>query len=112
MFAAAEVLRILAHACTHRILRGVLVLGLDESQTHLDGIEFVGADAADEDLFVPGFEYHLTDDSVDPPELISQIPTGYAGEMSLVEPGRANASAWLDALPVVKEFRRKFLGRA
>ncbi len=67
---------------------------------------------ADEDLFVPGFEYHLTDDSVDPPEVITQIPDGYAGEMSLVEEGRADASAWLDALPVVREFRRKILGRS
>ncbi len=66
---------------------------------------------ADEDLFVPGFEYHLTDDSVDPPQLISQIPPGYAGELSSVEPGRADASAWLDALPVVREFRRKVLNR-
>jgi hypothetical protein len=65
--------------------------------------------AFDEDLCVPGYEYHLIDDSVDPPELISQIPEGYAGEMSTVEEGRADASAWLDALPVIKEFRRKVL---
>lgn len=64
---------------------------------------------ADDDLFVPGYEYHLVDDSTDPPEIYSQIPPGYAGEMSTVEAGRADASAWLDALPVVRDFRRKVL---
>lgn len=60
----------------------------------------------DEALCVPGFEYHFEDHSTDPPELISQIPAGFAGEESSVEPGRCDASAWLDRLPVVREFRR------
>jgi len=68
---------------------------------------------ADDDLFVPGYEYHLYVPDTDPPELLSQIPRGYVGEQSTVDPGRADASPWLDALPVVQEFRAKVLrGRA
>ncbi len=62
---------------------------------------------AHEDLFVPGYEYHYIDDSEDPPELVSQIPKGYAGEANRVDPSRADASAWLEKLPVIQEFRRK-----
>lgn len=65
----------------------------------------------DEALCVPGFEYHFEDHSTDPPELISQIPTGFAGAESGVEPGRCDASAWLDRLPVVREFRHAVLAR-
>jgi hypothetical protein len=61
---------------------------------------------ADDDLFVPGWEYHYLDDSEDPPRHYSQIPEGYAGEISQVDPARADASPWLEALPVVKAFRR------
>jgi len=61
---------------------------------------------ADEDLFVPGYEYHFVDDSLDPPQLHSQIPAGYAGAPSEVESAWADASAWLEALPVVQAFRR------
>jgi hypothetical protein len=64
---------------------------------------------ADEDLFVPGYEYHYVDDSVDPPELYSQIPAGFAGEPSDHDDSRADASAWLDRLPVIEEFRRRLL---
>ncbi len=63
----------------------------------------------EEALCVPGYEYHFVDESVDPPELISQIPPGFAGAMSEVEPGRCDTSAWLERLPVVREFRRKVL---
>jgi len=63
---------------------------------------------ADEDLFVPGYEYHFMDGD----RLHSQIPEGFAGEPSAVDPGRADASAWLDRLPVVQEFRRSVLRRA
>jgi hypothetical protein len=66
---------------------------------------------ADEDLFVPGFEYHYLDDSEDPPVLISQIPEGFVGEECHHGDGRADASPWLDKLPVVREFRRKVLAR-
>lgn len=61
---------------------------------------------ADEDLFVPGYEYHFMDGG----ELHTQIPEGYAGEPSAVDPARADASAWLDRLPVVRAFRRRVLG--
>jgi hypothetical protein len=65
----------------------------------------------DEDLCVPGFEYHFIDENEDPPRLHSQIPTGFAGEASDVDPSRADASAWLDRLPVIREFRQKVLRR-
>src|SRR5690606_27101180 len=66
---------------------------------------------ADDDLFVPGFEYHFLDDTRDPPVLYSQIPAGWAGAGSPVDEARADASAWCDALPVVQAFRRQVLGR-
>jgi len=66
---------------------------------------------ADEDLFVPGLEYHFLDDRWDPPELYSQIPAGYAGAPSPVDAARADASPWLDRLPVIQEFERKVLRR-
>jgi len=62
--------------------------------------------AADEDLFVPGYEYHYNDESEDPPRWYSQIPEGFAGEISAIDPARADASPWLEELPIVKEFRR------
>jgi hypothetical protein len=62
--------------------------------------------SADEDLFVPGYEYHYMDDSEDPPRLYSQIPEGFAGEISHVDPARADASPWLEKLPVIRAFRR------
>jgi len=66
---------------------------------------------ADEDLCCPGFEYHFMDESEDPPVLVSQIPEGFAGAPSEIDPSRADASKWLDRLPVVREFRRKVLRR-
>ena len=62
---------------------------------------------ADDDLFVPGYEYHFVDESVSPPRLHSQIPEGFAGAASTVDPSRADASAWLERLPVIREFRRR-----
>ena len=62
---------------------------------------------ADEDLFIPGYEYHFVDDGEDPPRLVSQIPEGYAGAPSELDPRRADASPWLDRIPVIQEFRRK-----
>lgn len=64
---------------------------------------------ADEDLFVPGYEYHYIDDDRDPPERVSQIPEGFAGAQTDFDPTRADASAWLDALPIIREFRRRVL---
>jgi hypothetical protein len=74
------------------------------------GVRTIDA-AVDEDLLLPGFEYHFWDDSVEPPELHSQIPEGFAGKASVVDPSRADASAWLDRVPVIREFRRRVLGR-
>ena len=65
---------------------------------------------APEELCVPGFEYHFVDETRDPPELHSQIPPGFAGEPSCEDPLRADASRWNEALPVIREFRRKVLG--
>jgi hypothetical protein len=64
---------------------------------------------ADEDVFLPGYEYHFEDDSQDPPVPYSQIPPGFAGPASEVDDARADASPWLDRLPVIQEFRRKVL---
>jgi len=64
---------------------------------------------ADEDLCLPGFEYHFMDDSVEPPELVSQIPEGFVGAVSEHDPARSDASPWIDRLPVVHEFRRRLL---
>ena len=58
----------------------------------------------DEDLCVPGYEYHQGDG---PGE--SQIPRGFAGKVSPQDPSRADASPWLDRLPVIREFRRTLL---
>jgi len=62
---------------------------------------------APEDLCVPGFEYHFFDDSEDPPVLHSQIPPGFAGDVSEVDPARADASPWIEQMPVIREFRKK-----
>jgi hypothetical protein len=67
---------------------------------------------ADENLFVPGYEYHFIDETEDPPRLLSQIPEGFAGEPSEVDPSRGDASRWLDMLPVIEQFRRTVLRRA
>ena len=61
---------------------------------------------ADDDLFVPGYEYHYMDDSEDPPQLYSQIPAGFVGAISEVDPARADASPWLERLAVLQEFRK------
>jgi len=63
----------------------------------------------DDDLLIPGYEYHFLDDSEDPPVFVSQIPEGYAGAPSAVDSYRADASPWLDKIPVIREFRRKVL---
>lgn len=65
---------------------------------------------ADEDLFVPGYEYHFGEEHDDPSALFDQIPPGFAGEPSPMDPTRADTSRWLDQLPVIREFRRVVLG--
>ena len=69
------------------------------------GVRTIDVDA-DDDLFVPAMEYHYMDDSEDPPKLYSQIPEGFAGPQSEVDPARADAGPWLEELPVIREFRR------
>ncbi len=64
---------------------------------------------ADEDLLLPGYEYHFLDDAEDPPVFVSQIPKGFAGPSSEVDPSRADASPWLDRVPVIRQFRRQVL---
>ncbi len=66
--------------------------------------------AADEDLFVPGYEYHYLDTSEAPPSLHSQIPAGFAGAASEVDPSRADASPWIERLPIIQRFRSTVLG--
>jgi len=58
-----------------------------------------------EELCVPGYEYHYVDEHADPPTLHSQIPAGFAGDPSPVDPSRADASRWIEALPVIRRFR-------
>jgi hypothetical protein len=60
--------------------------------------------AVDDDLCVPGWEYHGGADDLD------QIPPGYAGERHPRDPSRADASPWLERLPVIRAFRQAVLG--
>jgi hypothetical protein len=53
----------------------------------------------DEDAFMPGYEYAF------------QIPAGFAGRLSRHDPSRADASPWIDQMPVIREFRRRVLRR-
>lgn len=64
----------------------------------------------EEELCLPGFEYHFHEHEDDPDSLHTQIPPGFAGAPNAVDPDRADASAWIEALPVVKQFRREVLG--
>jgi len=68
------------------------------------GVRAVDANAT-EDLFVPGYEFHYLEDPDDPESLHSQIPLGYAGMVSDMDPDRADASPWIDRLPVIVRFR-------
>jgi hypothetical protein len=67
--------------------------------------------AIDEDLCVPGYEYHYLDETVDPPVAHSQIPAGFVGQENPHDPDRSDASPWLNRLPVIQAFRRQVLGR-
>ncbi|MBW2399412.1 MAG: hypothetical protein JRG80_09080 [Deltaproteobacteria bacterium] len=70
------------------------------------GVRTVDANAP-EDLCVPGYEYHFIDESEDPPVLYSQIPEGFVGAVSEVDPARSDASPWIEQMPVIREFRKK-----
>jgi hypothetical protein len=74
------------------------------------GVRSIDVHAAEE-LCVPGYEYCYVDESTRPPTLHSQIPDGFAGAASDLDPARRDASAWIERLPVIREFRSKVLGR-
>jgi len=63
------------------------------------------------DIFIPGYEYHHMEETKNGPELYSQIPKGFAGKTCPLDDAKADASAWLDQLPVVKQFRKSVLGQ-
>lgn len=65
----------------------------------------------DDDLCVPAYEYHFADHSTDPPTLHTQIPDGFAGDPHPGDPTRSDASAWIEALPVIQEFRARIVGK-
>jgi hypothetical protein len=69
------------------------------------GVRTIDVNVPD-DLVVPAMEYHYLE-TEDPPVWMSQIPPGFAGPVSPHDPWRADACAWLNELPVIKEFRRK-----
>lgn len=68
--------------------------------------------AVDDDLSLPGYEYHFLEYEGQPDSLHSQIPEGFAGAPNPSDPDRADASAWLDQMPVIKSFRHRVLGRS
>jgi hypothetical protein len=87
--------------------RQVWIGACQTTHTELSSFGLRTLDAVvDDDLLIPGFEYHFIDEHEDPPVLVSQIPEGFAGAPSEVDPSRADTSAWLDQVPVIQEFRR------
>lgn len=112
---AVERFRILSRNRTIQYLffagpRQVWIIPPQATTTQLSsyGVRTIDVEA-DEDLFIPGHEYHFEDDSEDPPVPYSQIPPGFAGPASEIDPARADASPWLDRIPVIQEFRKKVL---
>jgi hypothetical protein len=63
----------------------------------------------DEDLVIPGYEYHHYEDTPEGPVLYSQIPKGFAGKPCAEDDAKADASPWLDQLPIVEQFRQQVL---
>jgi hypothetical protein len=74
------------------------------------GVRSIDVHAAEE-LCIPGYEYCFVDESTRPPTQHSQIPDGFAGAPSDLDPARRDASAWIDRLPAIRAFRRRVLGR-
>ncbi len=66
---------------------------------------------ADDDLFLAGYEYHYFENTPEGRRLYSQIPPGFAGETCDFDPAKADTSKWLDQIPLIQEFRSRFLGR-
>jgi len=66
---------------------------------------------ADDDLFIPGYEYHhLEETASGKMQLYTQIPQGFAGEACPFDDAKADASPWLDQIPVIRQFRKEVLG--
>lgn len=66
------------------------------------GLRTVDA-VVDEDLVIPGYEFVDNEGSG---EVDDQIPPGFAGDVCPVDPDRADASPWNEAMPVIQAFRR------
>ena len=66
---------------------------------------------ADDNLFIPGYEYHHFEDTPSGLELYSQIPNGFAGEECPLDDAKADASPWLNKIPIVRKFRHEVLGQ-
>ncbi|MDG2014058.1 MAG: hypothetical protein P8J33_11160, partial [Pirellulaceae bacterium] len=64
---------------------------------------------ADDNLFLPGYEYHHMEATATGNELYSQIPPGFAGQVCPFDDHKADASPWLDKLPLIVDFRRFLL---
>lgn len=68
---------------------------------------------ADDDLFIPGYEYHHWEVTADGGKrLYSQIPAGFAGDTCPVDDAKADASPWLDKIPLIQDFRSSVLKQA
>lgn len=65
----------------------------------------------DDDLSIPGYEYHFQEILDEPDSIHSQIPPGFVGPPNPTDPDRADASAWLERIPLVRQFRRQVLER-
>jgi len=59
----------------------------------------------DEELLIPGYEYHLPDALGHVPDVTRQVPAGFEGAPSSIDPNRVDTSAWLDRVPVIRAFR-------
>ena len=66
---------------------------------------------ADDDMFIPGWEYHHYEETKNGVELYSQIPPGFAGEVCPLDDAKADAGPWLDKIPIIKQFRKQFQKR-
>jgi len=64
---------------------------------------------ADDDLFIPGYEYHHEVITEFGKEMYSQIPRGFAGKICPVDDAKADASPWLEKIPLIREFRKNVL---
>ena len=69
------------------------------------GVRAVDAEI-DDNLCIPGFEFHYLEFDDEPDSLYSQIPKGFVGPASEADPDRASASPWIEELPVMKKFRK------